>query len=77
MPNATEDSVTTAYDLKDYLPVCYGKPYPLLCCGDVLSSDKNQNDDTPNRTKLKFDGLIEAPPEFQKEHLFHEVRELS
>ncbi|XP_023286175.1 uncharacterized protein LOC111672837 isoform X1 [Seriola lalandi dorsalis] len=77
IPNTTEESVSVAYGLKDYIPVVSGKPYHILCCGDVLSTDRteqgnqNQNNETPN-LDLRFDGLVEAPPEFQKEHLFHE-----
>ncbi|XP_067335672.1 uncharacterized protein [Channa argus] len=79
VPNTTEDSVSVAYGLKDYIPVYYGKPYPILCCGDILNTDKTelgsktQNSETPKRNpNLNFDGLAEAPQEFQKEHLLHE-----
>ncbi|XP_026196227.1 uncharacterized protein LOC113148669 isoform X1 [Anabas testudineus] len=78
IPNITEDSVSIAYSLKNYIPVHYGKPYHILCCGDITNTDKTeqsktQNRETPERSpNLKFDGLVEAPQEFQKEHLFHE-----
>ncbi|KAK2826840.1 hypothetical protein Q5P01_021054 [Channa striata] len=78
VPNTNENSVSIAYGLKDYIPVCHGKPYPILCCGDILNTDKieqgnkTQNSETPKRNpNLNFDGLAEAPQEFQKEHLLH------
>lgn len=80
VPNTTEDSVSAAYGLKDYIPVHYGKPYHILCCGDVTNPDRTERNktyisDTPERNPdLRFDGLVEAPQEFQKEHLLHEVR---
>lgn len=81
IPNTSEESVSAAYGLKDYIPVVSGTPYHILCCGDVLSTDrtvhsnKTQNKEQPNlNPDLKFEGLVEAPQEFQKEHLFHEVR---
>ncbi|XP_044023799.1 uncharacterized protein LOC122862399 isoform X5 [Siniperca chuatsi] len=79
IPNASEQSVSAAYGLKDYIPVVSEKPYHILCCGDVLTADrtehgnKTQNNETPDPDPdLRFDGLVEAPQEFQKEHLFHE-----
>nr|XP_033499074.1 uncharacterized protein LOC117267333 isoform X1 [Epinephelus lanceolatus] len=79
IPNTAEESVSSAYGLKDYIPVVSGTPHHILCCGDVLGTDrtehgnKTQSTDTPNlNPDLKFDGLVEAPQEFQKEHLFHE-----
>ncbi|XP_070834904.1 uncharacterized protein [Chaetodon trifascialis] len=79
IPSITEGSVSAAYGLKDYVPVVSGTPYHVLCCGDILSTDstehssKTQNADSLDpKADLKFDGLVEAPQEFQKEHLFHE-----
>ncbi|XP_069008879.1 uncharacterized protein [Embiotoca jacksoni] len=78
IPNTSKESVSAAYGLKDYIPLVAGKPHHVLCCGDILTSDKtettkNQGNQTPNpNPDLKFDGLIEAPQEFQKEYLFHE-----
>ncbi|KAF3845456.1 hypothetical protein F7725_008619, partial [Dissostichus mawsoni] len=79
IPNLTEESVSVAFGLKDFIPEVSGTPHHILCCGDVLSterkelSNKTQNNETPKQNpELKFDGLVEAPPEFQKEHLLHE-----
>ncbi|XP_063764454.1 uncharacterized protein LOC134881215 isoform X2 [Eleginops maclovinus] len=79
IPNLAEESVSAAFGLKDFLPEFSGTPHHILCCGDVLGTDRNeqsnrtQNKETPNQNaELKFDGLVEAPPEFQNEHLFHE-----
>ncbi|KAK5917352.1 hypothetical protein CgunFtcFv8_012249 [Champsocephalus gunnari] len=79
IPNLTEESVSAAFGLKDFIPEVSGTPHHVLCCGDVLSterkeqSNKTQNNETPKQNpELRFDGLVEAPPEFQKEHLFHE-----
>ena len=62
--------MSTALGLKDYIPVVAGALYHILSCGDVLGTDKTQNQSLDPR----YDGPIEAPLEFQKEHLFHEVR---
>lgn len=73
IPNSTEESVGAAYGLTDYIPVVSGKPYRILYCGDVLSPDGTERREDPDpKPDLKFDGLVEAPQEFQKEHLFHE-----
>ncbi|XP_042337544.1 uncharacterized protein LOC121938350 [Plectropomus leopardus] len=78
IPNTSEESVSAAFGLKDYVPVVSGTPHHILCCGDVLADrtehgNKTQSSETLT-SDLKFDGLVEAPQEFQKEHLFHEVR---
>lgn len=81
IPDATEASVSAAFGLKDYIPVVSGTPHHILCCGDVLGTDRTEHSNQtqsedgldPNSVP-KFDGLVEAPQEFQKEHLFHEVR---
>lgn len=70
IPDSSEASVSTALGLKDYIPVISGALYHILSCGDVIGTDKTQN----QNLDLRYDGLIESPPEFQKEHLFHEVR---
>ncbi|XP_036928677.1 uncharacterized protein LOC119005212 isoform X4 [Acanthopagrus latus] len=68
IPDSSEASVSTALGLKDYIPVVAGALYHILSCGDVLGTDKTQNQSLDPR----YDGPIEAPLEFQKEHLFHE-----
>lgn len=70
IPDSSEASVSTALGLKDYIPVISGALYHILSCGDFIGTDKTQN----QNLDLRYDGLIESPPEFQKEHLFHEVR---
>lgn len=71
--------MSAAYGLKDYIPVHYGKPYHILCSGDLTNADRTEHSRTQNTESpepnpdLRFDGLVEAPQEFQKEHLLHEV----
>lgn len=75
-PDSSQASVSAALSLKDYIPVCRGKPYPTLCCGNVRDVDKTERANaapSAEAPQLLFDGLVEAPPEFQKEHLLHEV----
>ncbi|XP_029982884.1 uncharacterized protein LOC115413890 isoform X2 [Sphaeramia orbicularis] len=75
VPDPSEESVSAALGLKDYVPELYQKPFHLLYCGDGLDRDRPEHANgtcDPPPTGAKADGLIEVPPEFQREQLFHE-----
>ncbi|KAF3845387.1 hypothetical protein F7725_008550 [Dissostichus mawsoni] len=73
IPNLTEESVSVAFGLKDFIPEVSGTPHHILCCGDVLSterkelSNKTQNNETPKQNpELKLTDSLKLHQSFRR-----------
>ena len=63
--------------LTDYVPTVDGKPNKVLCCADGLSIDwmwpSRELRMTGSSPAIRFEGLVEAPPEFHMESVYYQV----